>query len=61
MNVTSTASCRCVDCAGADCRCGCNADAAPSTSPVTAKTCACGPSCGGQAAERGCTCDTISA
>ena len=42
MNATSTTPCRCVDCPGADCPCGCNADAARSTAPVASTTCACG-------------------
>jgi hypothetical protein len=60
MNVpATTSSCRCVDCPGASCTCGCQAAAA--ASPVlAAPTCACGPGCNCDAGEQGCRCAPLS-
>jgi len=55
MNASSTApSCRCVDCPGAGCTCGCQAVA--SSPVIAAPACACGPGCNCDAGEQGCLC-----
>jgi hypothetical protein len=60
MNVPSAnPSCRCVDCPGAGCTCGCQ-DAAASGPVIAAPACACGPGCACDAAEQGCLCATRS-
>ena len=56
MNVDSTFACRCIDCPGAGCQCGCQTDASTSRAPAAGSPCACGPRCGCDAAEQGCLC-----
>jgi hypothetical protein len=57
MNTPTTATvCRCVNCPGANCRCGCQAEATPPAAAAARPACACGPSCGCDAAEQGCLC-----
>jgi len=57
MNTPTTATvCRCVNCPGTNCRCGCQAEAAPPAAAAARPACACGPSCGCDAAEQGCLC-----
>ena len=55
MNYAMNDLCKCSNCAGAACQCGCQFAA---TVPVRdeKRNCACGPTCG-CAAERGCMCN----
>jgi hypothetical protein len=58
MNFASTLSCQCADCPGSSCLCGCQADATPSTTLGAVQACACASSCGCEAAEQGCLCNS---
>ena len=54
--LSTTLSCQCVDCPGAGCLCGCQADSNLSTAPAAGQACACASRCGCEAAEQGCLC-----
>ena len=58
MNVPTLPACRCTDCPGAGCLCGCN-DATPSNVPA-GTTCACGAGCGCgcEGSAQGCACSS---
>ncbi len=55
-----TRLCNCIDCPGAGCRCGCQAEASAPTLAAPAR-CACGPACGCEGAEQGCLCGSSEA
>ena len=56
MNTAMNDLCKCANCAGEACRCGCqNAAAAPVTDATT--SCVCGEACGCTAAGRSCLCN----
>jgi hypothetical protein len=56
MNASNTPSCQCVECPGAGCRCGCQHAATPPAAATAVQACACGPRCGCDAAQQGCSC-----
>ncbi len=60
MNTPTTPACRCIDCPGNNCRCGCQADAMPPAAAAARPACACRPRCGCDAAEQGCLCGSRS-
>ena len=55
MNYAMNDLCKCSNCAGEACQCGCQLAATASTHDAT-RNCACGPTCG-CAAEQGCMCN----
>lgn len=56
MTVLSTLYCQCADCPGANCPCGCQADATPPATQLAGLSCTCASRCGCDAAEQGCLC-----
>jgi hypothetical protein len=63
FSATTSSPCRCAECPGAGCTCGCAAGHAAPAAPLQAAgaCCACASRCGCDAAEQGCLCGTPAA
>lgn len=56
MNYQAIDSCRCANCPGEACACGCQAEALVAPMNAAGAQCACGTACGCEGAEQGCLC-----